>query len=73
MEKNLYNVKNGKHYIILRVPDINLLSSIGLFRGAEILKEHTYGLGGPVSLSLSTRKIAIGKDIAKEIIVKEVD
>ncbi len=32
--------------------------------------ENKHKLGGPVSVALSTRKIAIGKDIATKVIVK---
>lgn len=70
MNYNLYNVEKGKEYIVTETPDIKLLSSIGIFEGAKIKKEHAYRFGGPVSVSLSTRKIAIGKDIAERIRVK---
>lgn len=71
MENSLYNSENGKIYTIMSVPDIQLLSSIGIFQGAKIKKENNYKFGGPVSISLSTRKIAIGKDIAEKILVGE--
>ncbi|HHU77737.1 MAG: FeoA family protein [Caldicoprobacterales bacterium] len=70
MKYNLYEAERGKEYIVTDTPDIKLLSSIGIFKGARIKKEHTYRFGGPVSVSLSTRKIAIGKDIAEKIRVK---
>lgn len=71
MKKTLYNAQNGKTYIVSRIPDIELLSSIGIFKNATIKKENSYRMGGPVSISLSTRKIALGKDIARKILVEE--
>ena len=70
MKYNLYEAERGKEYIVTDTPDIKLLSSIGIFKGARIKKEQTYRFGGPVSVSLSTRKIAIGKDIAEKIRVR---
>ncbi len=70
MSENLYDVEKGKEYIVTETPDVKLLSSIGIFKGVKIKKENTYRFGGPVSVSLSTRKIAIGKDIAEKIRVK---
>ncbi|MGI6536986.1 MAG: FeoA family protein [Caldicoprobacterales bacterium] len=70
MSKDLYSVEKGKEYIVTEAPDIKLLSSIGIFKGARIKKDYVYRFGGPVSISLSTRKIAIGKDIAEKIQVK---
>lgn len=71
MRQNLYEAQPGKEYTILATPDYKLLSSIGLFSGAKVKMESRYGLGGPVSLSLSTKKIAVGKDLATQIYVRE--
>ncbi len=73
MNNNLYQAEIGKNYTIFAIPDNHLLSCIGILEGATIKAEHRYGIGGPVSISLSTRKIAIGKDIAEKIYVKEVN
>lgn len=73
MNYNLYQAKRGKEYTIADVPDNKLLSSIGLLKGVRIKLESRYGFGGPVSISLSTRKIAVGKDIATKIYVEEVN
>lgn len=71
MKTNLYNAEKGKTYTVVSMPNIRLLSSIGIIKGAKLKKENAYRLGGPVSVSLSTRKIAIGKDIAMKIFVTE--
>jgi Fe2+ transport system protein FeoA len=34
-------------------------------------KKKRYGWGGPVLVSLATREIALGKDLASAILVKE--
>lgn len=72
MSHNLYQAQCGKEYTIVQTPDYQLLASIGVFKGAKVRVESKYKLGGPVSVALSTRKIAVGKDIATKIIVDEV-
>jgi len=72
MRQNLYDAQPGKEYTVLETPEYKLLSSIGLFSGAKVRMESKYGLGGPVSLSLSTKKIAVGKDLATQIYVREL-
>ena len=71
MDRNLYNVEIGKEYIVTETPDIKLLNSIGIFEGARIKKENMYRFGGPVSVSISSRIIAIGNNFAERIHVKE--
>ncbi|HHT64991.1 MAG: FeoA family protein [Caldicoprobacterales bacterium] len=71
MSDNLYHVEKGKEYIVVDTPDLKLLSSMGVFEGVKIRKENIYKFGGPVSVSLATRKIAIGKEVAEKILVKE--
>lgn len=71
MGKNLYRTEEGKTYVVTSIPDCMLLSSIGVLKGAEIKVESKYKLGGPVTVSCSTRKIAIGKDIARKVLVEE--
>lgn len=69
--KNLYEVKDKKEYRVLHIPDSDMLESIGIIPGSIIWKEHTYGLGGPVYIRFGTRSIAIGKDMARLVSVKE--
>lgn len=73
MKNSLYRAEVGKNYTISTIPNNQLLSSIGIFEGAKVRTENRYRIGGPVSVCLSsTRKIAIGKDIAEKIYVEEV-
>ncbi|HCY06612.1 MAG TPA: ferrous iron transport protein A [Erysipelotrichaceae bacterium] len=71
MEINLYETKNGGVYNVVKIPEENTLESIGVFPGAYVKVESHYNFGGPVSISLGSRNIAIGKNLAKQIFVKE--
>lgn len=71
MGYSLYEAEQGRSYVITSVPDYKLLSSIGIIEGVRVKIESKYKLGGPVSVALSTRKIAIGKDVATKVLVRE--
>lgn len=73
MEKSLYKAKKGKAYLVTFVPNHTLLSGMGLLAGSRIRVEHKYRWGGPVTVSCSTRKIAIGKEIASKVLIWEDD
>ena len=70
---NLYQArKNGTFQVIL-APDISLLENLGLRHGTRVLVQSRYALGGPVLLRVENAfTIAVGKDIAIQILVKEV-
>lgn len=70
---NLYEVEREKSYRIQATPDMDQLESIGVISGSIVEKIRTYGGGGPTYIALGTRRIAIGKNIAKEIQVEEVN
>lgn len=72
MDNTLYESKIGTTCLVKAVPDSKLLSSIGVFAGVELRVDHQYQFGGPVAVSLATKKIAIGKDVATKILVEEV-
>lgn len=67
----LYTSSNEKEYIVTKMPDDALLNSFGVFNGSKITKKLTYKMGGPVMLDIKGRGIAIGKEIAMQIEVKE--
>jgi len=70
---NLYQAKKNGIFQVISAPNINLLESLGLRNGTRILVQHRYALGGPVLLRVENAfTIAIGKDIATQIEVKEV-
>jgi len=71
---NLYDSKRGKSFKIVSVANIALLESLGVRLGAQINVLNRYAFGGPVLLRVDdSYSIAIGKEIATQILVKEVD
>lgn len=61
-----------KRYIVEAIPDIEFLTSIGIDKGIEFIMETRQPLGGPVVIKIGSRNVAIGKDIAREIEIREV-
>ncbi len=68
---SLYTVPDNCNYIVSKVPDIKVLGSLGIYPGTVVYKKKRYKLGGPVLINLATREIALGKDIASAILIKE--
>ena len=71
--KNLYSAKEKVTYTIGEIPEFNLLKTLGIFQGSKIFKKRTYKLGGPVMITVNERDVAIGKDIALQIQLKELE
>jgi len=70
---NLYTAKKNSTFKVLSVPDIGLLENLGLRTGTQITLQNRYIWGGPVLLRVENAySVALGKDIAKQITVKEV-
>ncbi|MCL2616693.1 MAG: ferrous iron transport protein A [Defluviitaleaceae bacterium] len=70
---NLYEAKTSGTFQVVSVPNIGLLQNLGLRVGTSILVQNRYALGGPVLLRVEDSfAVAIGKDIATQIAVKEV-
>lgn len=70
--ENLYAVEDKKEYRIEEIPGSDSLATIGIIPSSIVKKEHTYRLGGPAYIKLGTRSIAIGKEMAKSVKVKEI-
>lgn len=68
----LYDLQNNNKCIIKKMPLINLLYSLGLREGLSISITTRQPLGGPIVVQMGNRNIAIAKDIAKKIQVKEL-
>lgn len=68
---SLYTAPENRRYTVSDVPDVKILHSLGFFPGTAVYKKKRFKLGGPVLINLATREIALGKDIAKAIVVKE--
>jgi Fe2+ transport system protein FeoA len=70
-QNSLYTVPDNRCYTVADVPDVKVLNSLGFYPGTVVHKKKRYGWGGPVLVSLATREIALGKDLASAILVKE--
>jgi len=70
---SLYEAKKAGTFQVASVPKIGLLENMGLRIGTKVTVQNRYALGGPVLLIVEgVYSIAIGKDIAQQIAVKEV-
>lgn len=70
---NLYSAKKGHLFKIVSVANIALLESLGVRLGAQVAVQNRYTFGGPVLLRIEdSYSVAIGKDIATQILVQEV-
>jgi len=69
---DIYTAAKDIDFVVESVPDSALLSCLGVYPKSVIRKSHCYKFGGPAVLHLSTRKVAIGKDLASQIFVSEV-
>ncbi len=60
----------GEEAVVFEVPDIRLLSSLGIRVGKTIRILTKSFASGPLILSVNSRSIVIDRTIAKQIIVK---
>ena len=71
---NLYEAKKRGTFRVASIPPIQLLENMGLRNGTQITIQNRYALGGPVLLRIEgAYDLALGKDIARQIAVKETD
>jgi len=69
---NLYKAKKNNSFNVVSLPDVGMLHNLGLRAGTHIRIQQRYGFGGPVLLRVEDAfSVAIGKDIASQILVKE--
>lgn len=69
----LYYGINEQGYIVTDVPSNPLLNTLGVFKGARIIKKTTYKFGGPALIMISSREVAIGKDLATQISIEKYE
>jgi len=70
---NLYAAKKGSTFKVVSVANIALLESLGVRLGTTIAVQNRYIFGGPVLLRIEdSYSVAIGKNIATQILVQEV-
>ncbi|NLJ99429.1 MAG: ferrous iron transport protein A [Tissierellia bacterium] len=59
-------------YRVIGLPDLYLLKVLGIREGTLFEVQSRQPLGGPMVVKVGNRSIAIAKDVAREIIVREV-
>lgn len=69
---DLYGACEGKRYAVEQVPQAALLSCLGIYPDSIVEKKYRYRLGGPVLLQVGSREVAVGKNVASHILVREV-
>jgi len=71
---SLYEAKKFGNFQVASVPRIQLLENMGLRVGTKITLQNRYKLGGPVLLKVEgAYSLALGKDIAQQIAVRETN
>jgi len=70
---NLYEARKDGSFRVASVPEIGLLESLGLRAGVLVTVRNRYALGGPVLLRVEGAYfVALGKDVARQIAVREL-
>ena len=70
-EINFYEAPINKVYQIEVVPSTALLPCLGIYPKSVVTKTYRYRWGGPIMVKVGQREVAIGKDVANRILVKE--
>lgn len=70
---SVYLAESHKEYIVEKLPTVGLLPCLGIYPKSRVKKSYRYRFGGPVVLTVGNREVAVGKDIASHIIVKEAE
>lgn len=68
----LYTAPRKKRCILESIPDEKLLQSLGIRSGVELSIVSRQPFGGPVTIKLGDRCLAISKSIAEQISIREV-
>ncbi|MCL2201849.1 MAG: ferrous iron transport protein A [Oscillospiraceae bacterium] len=69
---NLYSAEKNNVFTVVSVPNIGLLENLGIRLGTTISLQNRYAFGGPVVLRVEDAySVALGKDVASQITVKE--
>lgn len=69
----LYTSSDNEMYVVISIPDNPILTTLGVFEGAKLTKKLTYKMGGPVLITISSREVAIGKDLSEQILVEKCE
>ncbi len=68
----LYELKAKQRGIIEEVPAMGLLNSLGVRKGMAVSVMSRQPLGGPIVVKLGSTCLAMARDVAEQIEVKEV-
>lgn len=69
---SLYTLAKAHRCVIEKLPEITMLNSLGLREGISVTVKSKQPLGGPIVIQIGNRCIAVAKDVAEKIVVKEV-
>ena len=69
---SLYTMKKNSRCIIESLPQVPLLDSLGLRMGSTIEVQSRQPMGGPVVVRLGNRSVAVAREYAEQMIVREV-
>ncbi|ADU31045.1 FeoA family protein [Evansella cellulosilytica] len=68
----LYQCKGSTKCIIKKLPKACILQSLGICEGLNISVYSKAPFGGPVLIQAGRRKVALGKEVANNIMVEVV-
>ncbi|MCL2019540.1 MAG: ferrous iron transport protein A [Oscillospiraceae bacterium] len=69
----LYNADRKRKFSIISTPKISLLENLGIREGTTVSVQSRHPWGGPVLLRVEDAySLAVDKDVAKQIEVREV-
>lgn len=68
----LYQFKKNRRCMIEKLPSNHLLKSLGVREGITVSVMSRQPLGGPIVIQIGKRSIAIARDVAEQIVVREV-
>ncbi len=58
---------------VVTVPAASQFADVGLVAGVEVAVERVLPLGGPVIVRLGTARVALGRAVARSVLVQEED
>ncbi|SES90132.1 ferrous iron transport protein A [Natronincola peptidivorans] len=69
----LYQMKKNCKCQIEKLPCNHLLKCLGMREGMTVCVKSRQPLGGPIVIEIGKRSFAIARDVAEEIVVREVN
>ena len=69
---SLYQMKNNSKCIIESLPHVPLMDSLGFRMGSAVEVQTRQPMGGPVVVRLGNRSVAVAREYAEQMTVREV-